>query len=80
MPAPLLTDEAFERQAQLYIDLFRVYRAYSDVIDNVTTWGVADDYTWLSNWPVRGRANYPLLFYADHRPKPFIRQIIEEAL
>ena len=59
LPAPLLTDEMFERQAQLYIDLFKVYREYADVIDNVTTWGVADDYTWLSNWPVRGRTNYP---------------------
>lgn len=80
LPAPLLTDEAFERQAQLYIDLFRVYREYSDVIDNVTTWGVADDYTWLNHWPVQGRTNYPLLFYADHHPKPFVQQIIEEAL
>ena len=80
LPAPLLTDEMFERQAQLYIDLFKVYREYSDVIDNVTTWGVADDYTWLNYWPVRGRTNYPLLFYADHRPKPFVQEIIEAAL
>lgn len=80
LPPPTLTDEMFERQAQLYIDLFRVYREYSDVIDNVTTWGVADDYTWLNYWPVRGRTNYPLLFYADHHPKPFIETIIEEAL
>lgn len=80
LPAPLLTDEMFERQAQLYIDLFKVYREYADVIDNVTTWGVADDYTWLNSWPVKGRTNYPLLFYADHHPKPFLKEIIEAAL
>lgn len=81
MPPTLLTDEMFERQAQLYIDLFKVYRDYSDVVDSVTTWGVADDITWLYNFPVRaGRRNYPLMFYHDHTPKPFIREIIEAAL
>jgi len=79
LPAPSLTDEMFERQAKLYVDLFRVYREYADVIDNVTTWGTADDYTWLNYWPIEGRTNYPLMFYPDHQPKAFVQKIIEEA-
>ena len=48
---------------EIYVKLFEIYRSYSDVIDSVTTWGVADDYSWLSR---PDRPNYPLLFNADH--------------
>ena len=57
----------------MYEDLFEIYRSYSDVIESVTTWGVADDLTWLDMHPVPGRKNYPLLFSYDHTPKPCTR-------
>jgi endo-1,4-beta-xylanase len=80
MPPAPLTDEFFAKQGQLYVDLFRVFREYSDVMDNVTTWGAADDYTWLSGFPVQGRPNYPLMFYSDHAMKPFVYRMIDEAV
>jgi len=50
------------------------------VIDDVTTWGIADDINWLDGWLRPGRAHYPLLFYYDHTPKFFTRQIVEDAI
>lgn len=73
------TKEDFVRHGKMYEDLFEIYRSYSDVITSVTTWGCADDETWLDNHPVRGRKNYPQLFAYDHTPKPCVRAIIEAA-
>lgn len=59
-----------ERQAELYEAVFKLLKEYRDCIGSVTFWGAADDYTWLSDFPVRGRKNWPLLFDEQHRPKP----------
>lgn len=59
-----------ERQAERYEAVFRLLREYRGVISAVTFWGAADDYTWLDDFPVRGRKNWPFLFDARHRPKP----------
>ncbi|WP_145136154.1 endo-1,4-beta-xylanase [Paenibacillus sp. Y412MC10] len=59
-----------ERQAELYEGVFGLLKEYHDVISGVTFWGAADDYTWLDGFPVRGRKNWPMLFDAQHRPKP----------
>ncbi|MBQ3880425.1 MAG: endo-1,4-beta-xylanase [Oscillospiraceae bacterium] len=70
------TQEQIEKQAKIYEDLFALYRSYSDVIDSVTFWGVADDRTWLSH---PNRLNWPLPFDRDHNPKPFVAKLIEAA-
>jgi len=81
LPPPPLQDETFERQAQLYKDLFEIFRSYSDVIDNVTFWGASDDLSWIDGWVFKdGRKGYPLPFYYDHTPKPFTKEIIQAAL
>jgi endo-1,4-beta-xylanase len=69
--------ELIERQAQVYADCFKVFREYKDYIDCVTLWGVADDSTWLDNFPVRGRKNWPLLFDVNHNPKEAFYRILE---
>ena len=74
------TAEDFRRQGKMYEDLFEIYRSYSDLIESVTTWGVADDLTWLDHHPVPGRKNYPLLFSYDHTPKPCTRAIVDAVL
>ncbi len=63
-------------QAKRFADLFAVYRKYRDVIDRVTFWGVTDGDTWLNNWPVRGRTNYPLLFDRDGKPKAAFEAVV----
>ncbi|HJX92359.1 MAG TPA: endo-1,4-beta-xylanase [Pyrinomonadaceae bacterium] len=57
-------------QAKRFADLFSVYLKHRDVIDRITFWGVTDGDTWLNNWPVRGRTNYPLLFDREGKAKP----------
>jgi endo-1,4-beta-xylanase len=66
LPAPLE-----EMQAKRYAELFGVFReeASAGRLAAVTFWGIADDYTWLDQFPVKGRKNWPLLFDEHHRPK-----------
>ena len=71
-----LPDSVQGALAQRYADLFAVYVRHADAISRVTFWGVADGDSWLNNWPVRGRTNYPLLFDRQHRPKPAFDAVI----
>ena len=49
-----------QRLARRSEDVFRVFVKHRAVC-RVTFRGVTDAGTWLNNWPVRGRANHPLL-------------------
>jgi endo-1,4-beta-xylanase len=77
------TPEKIAMVSDIYEKLFEVYRSYSDVIDCVTTWGVADDMSWLNTFGVDAGMpqikQYPLLFDRQHQPKPCVRQMIEAA-
>lgn len=66
-----------EKQAKVYGEFFKLFREYKDVIDCVTLWGLADDYTWLDNFPVVGRKNWPLLFDEKLNPKDALYRIME---
>jgi endo-1,4-beta-xylanase len=70
------TPEILEKQAQRYEELFQLLREYQEVITAVTFWGAADDYTWLSDFPVRGRKNWPFLFDESHNPKESFWKVI----
>lgn len=48
----------------------QVLLEHQDVVERVTFWGVGNGDSRLDNWPVRGRASYPLLFDAQDNPKP----------
>ncbi|UYQ94979.1 endo-1,4-beta-xylanase [Chitinophaga horti] len=58
-----------EQQANQYDMFFQVFRQYRDVITGVTFWNLSDRSSWLDNFPVRGRKNYPLLFDEKLQPK-----------
>jgi len=49
-------------------EFFDMFRMNSDLISNVTFWGIADDSTRLSEFP-SGRPDHPLLFDPPLRPK-----------
>jgi endo-1,4-beta-xylanase len=70
-------NELIKLQAKQYKDYFNVFREYRDVIDCVTLWGVADDATWLSNFPTRNRKNWPLLFDDNHNEKEAFYAIMD---
>ena len=71
---PKENDEALARR---YADLFRVYLKHADVIDRITFWCVTDGDSWLNDWPVRGRTNYPLLFDRAGNPKPAFKAVLQ---
>ena len=48
-------------------------------MERVTFWGVTDAGSWLNDWPVRGRTNYPLLFDRASQPKPAFISVLETA-
>ena len=71
------THGLLEQQAERYEAVFRLLKEYRDVISSVTFWGAADDYTWLDNFPVQGRKNWPFLFDEQHLPKPAFYRIAD---
>lgn len=62
-------ETAEQKQVEQYQMIFNVFRKYKDHIENVTFWGISDRRSWLDNYPVAGRKNYPLLFDKDLQPK-----------
>ncbi|MGO9316659.1 MAG: endo-1,4-beta-xylanase [Terracidiphilus sp.] len=65
--------------AKRYADLFGVFLKHRDAVNRVTFWGVTDGDSWLNNWPIRGRASYPLLFDRSGQPKPAFYAVIRAA-
>ncbi|TDU68103.1 endo-1,4-beta-xylanase [Prosthecobacter fusiformis] len=59
-----------ERLAQRYAELFALFLQYRKDISRVTFWGVSDSGSWLNDFPVHGRTNYPLLFDRNCQAKP----------
>ena len=55
--------------AKRYKDIFKLFMKHQDKISRVTFWGVIDQYSWLNDWPIKGRTNYPLLFDREYQPK-----------
>jgi endo-1,4-beta-xylanase len=66
--------------ATRYAELFRVFVNHRDVITRVTFWCVTNGDSWLNNWPVRGRASYPLLFDRNGQPTPGYDAVIRTAV
>jgi endo-1,4-beta-xylanase len=65
--------------AERYAALFAVFLKDRNAITRVTFWGVTDGGSWLNNFPVRGRTNYPLLFDRAGKPKPAFDAVIGTA-
>jgi endo-1,4-beta-xylanase len=63
VPSPVL-----RRQGYRYRDYFNVFRQLQGKISSVTLWGLADDSTWLSNFPI-ARLEAPLLFDTQLKAK-----------
>ena len=62
---------------QRYLDLFSLFLKHEEKIDRVTFWGISDDNSWLNNWPVNGRTNYPLPFDRKKQAKPILDKLIQ---
>jgi endo-1,4-beta-xylanase len=64
-----------ERLARRYADVFTLFLKHD--VGRVTFWGVTDATTWLDDFPIPGRVNYPLLFDRDGREKPAYGAVAE---
>ncbi len=74
-----LPAEVQEKLAERYGELFAVFHKHADKISRVTFWGVQDGQSWLNRWPIKGRADYPLLFDRNLKSKPAYYAVIKTA-
>jgi endo-1,4-beta-xylanase len=64
-----------QQLAQRYADVFRLFLKHG--VSRVTFWGVSDASTWLDDFPIPGRVNYPLLFDRSGREKPAFQAVLD---
>jgi endo-1,4-beta-xylanase len=70
-----LPAEAQQRLARRYADVFTLFLKHG--VGRVTLWGVTDATTWLHDFPIPGRVNYPLLWDHAGREKPAFGAVVE---
>jgi endo-1,4-beta-xylanase len=71
------TPEKENKQIEVYKMCFELFRKYKNSITSVTFWNISDRSSWLDNFPVRGRKDYPLLFDKDLKPKRVYWEIVK---
>ncbi len=72
----VFTEELKKKQADQYEMIFRVLRDYKEHITGVTFWNISDRHSWLDNFPVKGRKDYPLLFDEEFQPKESFYRVV----
>ena len=65
-----LPEDVARQHAERYQRAFEMFLRHKDVIGRVTLWGTDDGNSWLDDFPVHGRTDYPLLFDRQRQPKP----------
>jgi endo-1,4-beta-xylanase len=71
------TPELEAKQAEAYGMYFELFRKYRKNITGVTFWNISDRASWLDNFPVRGRKDYPLLFDQNLKPKKAFQTVVQ---
>ncbi len=72
-------DSVQQKWNKRVLDMFGLFLKYNDVVDRVTVWGLNDTLTWLNDFPMRGRKDYPVLFDRNNQPKSVVYEMIEMA-
>lgn len=70
------TAEKENAQVEMYKRCFRVFEKYRNVVTGITFWNISDRSSWLDNFPVRGRKDYPLLFDKNLQPKKAFWEVV----
>jgi endo-1,4-beta-xylanase len=71
--ARTIPKENYLKQAEVYKQLFEIFKRHTDVIDRVTFWGISDTRSWR-------RGQDALLFDGKLQPKPAFNAVIEVGL
>ncbi|HEU0064441.1 MAG TPA: endo-1,4-beta-xylanase, partial [Flavisolibacter sp.] len=66
-----------QKQLEVYTMCFSLFKKYRKYIKGVTFWNVSDRNSWLDNFPVAGRKDYPLLFDKNLKPKKAYLAIVK---
>ncbi|HSD07122.1 endo-1,4-beta-xylanase [Flavobacterium sp.] len=72
-----LPDSVQKKLADRYAAVFNLFLKHKDKISRVTFWGVHDGQSWLNDWPIKGRTNYPLLIDRNLAPKKAYQSVIQ---
>ncbi|HLP72404.1 MAG TPA: endo-1,4-beta-xylanase [Bacteroidales bacterium] len=72
-------DSILQKWNKRVLDMFQLYLKYDDVIDRFTIWGLNDAVSWLNNFPIRGRKDYPVLFDRNNQRKTVVDEMIKMA-
>jgi endo-1,4-beta-xylanase len=75
----VLPDSVQRELAERYAELFKIFVKYRASITRITFWGVTDGDSWLNDFPIRGRTNFPLLFDREGKPKPAFDAVMKTA-
>ncbi|WP_394992803.1 endo-1,4-beta-xylanase [Emticicia sp.] len=70
-------NEVEQKQIEHYKMLFEVFRKHKDKITSITFWNLSDKSTWLDNFPVPNRKDYPLLFDQNLKPKKAFSEVVK---
>ena len=68
--------EKENKQIEIYKMCFDLFRKYKTHISGVTFWNISDRNSWLDNFPVRNRKDYPLLFDKNLQPKKAYWEVV----
>jgi len=71
------TSEKEQKQTEVYKMCFELFRKYKDVLSGVTFWNISDRSSWLDDFPVKARKDYPLLFDKDLKPKKAFWEVVK---
>jgi len=71
------TAEREQQQIEKYKMSFELFRKYRKNITGITFWNISERYSWLDNFPVRGRKDYPLLFDKELKPKKAFWEVVK---
>lgn len=73
----VLTPELENQQIEKYKMAFQVFKKYKKNITGITFWNISDRSTWLDQYPVRGRKNYPLFFDTKLQRKKVYWEVVK---
>ena len=71
------TPEKENKQIEMYQRCFSAFKKYKKSISGITFWNISDRSSWLDNFPVRGRKDYPLLFDKNLQPKKAFWEVVK---
>jgi endo-1,4-beta-xylanase len=64
------------KQIEVY-KMYDLFRKYKKSISSIPFWYISDRSSWLDNFPVRGRIDYPLLFDKELKPKKAFWEVVK---